>query len=243
MAWLKSEVGFAGWRYDFVKGYAGWAIQLYNDHTFPEFSVGEYWDDDPQKVVDWIDSTHTDSQKRSTAFDFPLREVLRQAVDFGNYDYLKYHDKPSGVMGMWSDKSVTFIENHDTEEIRGGVNGPAFPNGDKTLEGYAYILTHSGTPTVFWRDIYDAGSENENKIRELIGIRKYYGIHSESKIFIDQAEKNSKYTTYIQGDNGEIAIKIGPDSWVPLGYKWDSVADLLTSGHNYAVWGEYGQWW
>ena len=43
LSWLKSTIGFDGWRYDFVKGYNGKYVGIYNDATSPSFSVGEYW--------------------------------------------------------------------------------------------------------------------------------------------------------------------------------------------------------
>ncbi len=243
MSWLRNSVGFSGWRYDLVKGYPGWAIEIYNDYTIPEFTVGEYLDYNPQKVISWIDSTHRQSQKRATAFDFPLRNVLYQAIAWKNYDWLKYHDRLPGVIGFWSDKTVTFIENHDTEEIRNGKYAPPFPGGDQMIQGYTFILTHPGTPCIFWKDIYDSGANYETKIRELIKIRKEYSIHSESKVWIDMAKKDVGYGAYITGDKGEIAVKIGPGSWSPSGAKWDTIGDLLNSGNDYAIWGEHGKWW
>lgn len=237
---LKNDIGFDGWRYDMVKGYRGQVIQEYNDSTNPTFTVGEFWDDNPQQVVNWIDSTHRDSQKRSTAFDFPLRNALYQAVTNRNYHWLKYTDKIAGVIGLWSDKAVTFVENHDTEEARGGQYAPAFPDDDRMLQGYAFILTHPGTPCVFWKDIFDNTSGREDQIKKMIAIRKKYGIHSESKVFIDKADQGLVYAAYIQGDKGEIAMKIGPGSWQPSGSKWDPKADLLISGTDYAIWGERG---
>ncbi len=242
MAWLRSFVGYSGWRYDLVKGYPGWAVEIYNDHTIPEFTVGEYFDYDTQKIVNWIDTTHVDWRKRTTAFDFPLRNALYQAVFWNNFDWLKYHDRVTGVIGVWADKSVTFLENHDTEEARNSQYAPPFPGGDQMILGYAFILTHPGTPCIFWKDIYDSGKLYEDKIEELILIRKKYLVHSESRVWIDKAEKNNGYAAYIQGDKGEIALKIGPGSWSPSGDKWDPTGDLLTSGNDYAVWGEYGRW-
>jgi alpha-amylase len=181
--------------------------------------------------------------KRSTAFDFPLRNALYQAVAWKNYDQLKSYDRVSGIIGIWSDKAVTFIENHDTEEARNNQYASSFPGGDQMVQAYAYILTHPGTPCIFWSDIYDSGAKYENKIEELINIRKQYEIHSESKVWIDKAQKGGVYAAYIQGDKGEIAVKIGPAGWSPSGDKWAPVADLLTSGNDYAVWGEHGKLW
>ena len=235
--------GFVGWRYDLVKGYAGWATERYNRNTSPEFSVGEYFDGDVQKVISWIDSTHPDPVFRCTAFDFPLRNALYQAVAWKNFHFLKYGDRATGLIGLWSDKAVTFLENHDTEEIRNGEYSFNFPGGDQMIQGYAYLLTHPGIPCVFWRDIYDSGSFSENQIRQLIEIRKQYRIHSESKLYIATAQQGLVYAAYIQGDRGEVAMKIGPGSWQPSGSKWQPGMDLITSGQDYAVWGERGKFW
>ncbi len=43
MKWLKEDIGYDGWRFDFTKGFAGWAVALYCEETEPAFSVGEYW--------------------------------------------------------------------------------------------------------------------------------------------------------------------------------------------------------
>ena len=46
LSFLKQELGYVGYRYDMVKGYAGYYVGMYNDYStaVPEFSVGEYWD-------------------------------------------------------------------------------------------------------------------------------------------------------------------------------------------------------
>lgn len=241
--WMKSlqnQLGFKGWRYDFVKGYAPWATELYNRRTQPAFSVGEFWDDEVQPIIKWIDQTHSEPVYRSTAFDFPLRKALHEAVSKRRLHYLKYFDKAPGILGLWSDKAVTFLENHDTEERRNGKYAPPFQGGDQMLQGYAYLLTHPGIPCVFWRDIYDTTSYYEESINQLIGIRKLYGIHSESQLYIDKAEHGTVYAAYIKGTKGELAIKLGPGSWHPTGRKWRPVDHLLTSGESYAVWGDKG---
>ena len=235
--------GFAGWRYDLVKGYAGSATELYNRQTQPIFSVGEYFDYNTQKIINWIDSTHPEPAFRSKAFDFPLRNALYSAVAWKNFQSLNAFGKAPGILGVWSDKAVTFLENHDTEEVRGGEYAPYFPGGEQMIQGYAYLLTHPGIPCVFWKDIYDSGKENENKIRQLIEIRKQYKINSKSKLYIALATKNRGYAAYIQGDNGEVAMKIGPGSWQPSGSKWQGVGDLIISGKDFAVWGENGKFW
>lgn len=46
VSWMNDvlkRAGFAGWRYDFVKGYGGKYVGYYNAQTNAAFSVGEYW--------------------------------------------------------------------------------------------------------------------------------------------------------------------------------------------------------
>jgi alpha-amylase len=242
---LKSRVGFVGWRYDMVKGYAPWATELYNKETGPTFSVGEYLSSDVTQVMGWINRTHPEPPFCSTAFDFPLRDALYQAIAWRNFHWLKYIDRAPGIIGLWSDKAVTFLENHDTEEARNGKILPWFPGGHQMLQGYAYLLTHPGIPCVFWGDIYDSGNSYfEDSINDLIRIRKEYGIHSQSKLFITNAESGNVYGAYIQGDRGELAMKIGPGAWQPWGNKWnDPTRQLLKSGVDFAVWGDRGRFW
>jgi len=44
MKFLRTSIGFDGWRFDFVKGYPGDILRLYIDSTVPELTVGEFWD-------------------------------------------------------------------------------------------------------------------------------------------------------------------------------------------------------
>lgn len=110
------------------------------------------------------------------------------------------------------------------------------------IQGYAYLLTHPGIPCLYWRDIFDSGDSVENSITNLIQIRKMYGIHSESRLFIAKAEQENVYAAYIQGDNGELAMKMGPGPWQPFGDKWNNpVEQLLFSGADFAIWGDRGR--
>ena len=45
MNWLKSNVGFDDWRFDFSQGYAGNLAGVYLLNTNPKFAVGKFWDD------------------------------------------------------------------------------------------------------------------------------------------------------------------------------------------------------
>jgi len=230
MNWLKNSIGFDGWRYDYVKGYDGYYNLQYNNATSPYFSVGEYWPDitgdyyasypdtnyHRQILMDWIDATNG----TSCVFDFTTKWQLQLALE--RNELWRMGSVP-GAIGWWPARSVTFIDNHDTGSTQ--AHWP-FPSG-RVMEGYAYILTHPGIPCVFWDHYFDWGLKNE--IKSLVSIRKQYGISSTSTISVQQATAD----VYAAIIDGHVAVKIGTGSWSP-GSGWT----LLTSGNNYAVWGQ-----
>ncbi len=235
MNWLKNTIGFKGWRYDYVKGYSGYYNGIYNNATAPLMSVGEYWPDitgdyyasgasvnyHKQKLVDWINATGG----KSAVFDFTTKWQLQLAVERSEYWRLSDAGKPIGGIGWWPAKMVTFVDNHDTGPSPSiSQNHWPFPSSG-VMQGYAYILTHPGIPSVYWVHVYDWGMKAE--IKTLLAIRKAQGITSTSTVVINAAD-SSKYAATI---DGKVAVKIGPGSWSP-GTGWTQAA----SGVNYAVW-------
>ncbi|MEL6969320.1 MAG: alpha-amylase C-terminal beta-sheet domain-containing protein [Bacteroidota bacterium] len=225
MNWLKNTIGFDGWRYDYVRGFNGYYNGVYNDGTNPYFTVGELWDNldlnnvnaHRQQIVNWID----DTQGKSAAFDFTTKGVLQAAVN-NQYWRLNIGGGAPGVIGWWPSRAVTFIDNHDTGSTQ--AYWP-FPGG-KVMQGYAYILTHPGVPSVFWDHYFDWGLKGA--IDALIEVRKDNGLHSESSLDI----KEARWDLYAAEIDGKVAMKIGPGSWAPSGSGWV----LRTSGSDYAVW-------
>lgn len=234
MRWLRNTIGFDGWRYDMVKGYSPRHIQDYNEASSPAFSVGEYYDSNRQLITDWIDGTDNSSGKAnaSSAFDFSTRFSLIAAVEGDRYELLNDNNRPSGLIGWWPSKAVTFVENHDTSP-----RDPDFlPNAskqyrDSRMMGYAYILTHPGIPCVFWPHFFDWGTQYRGRIRALISARKNAGITSTSEVRILTAT-NGLYAAVITGAAQWVALKMGSDmNWQP-GPGWT----LAASGEKYAVW-------
>ena len=228
---LKS-VGFRGWRYDLCKGYHGRFVGEYNEASQPEFSVGEFFDGDRQKLTNWID--HTGG--RTTAFDFPTRYLLYEACLRDDYHGLRSQNGhrmvPGGLLGYWPSRSVTFLDNHDTEYRRDHEHGchndgtRHFP-GKSVEMGYAYILTHPGVPCVFWPHYFDWGGQTRHRIDRLIRVRKVTGIHSRSWVDIKEARKG----LYAAIVDGRVAVKLGSRDWSP-GWGWQLAAD----GEKFAVW-------
>lgn len=236
--WLSSRlkgVGFTGIRYDYSKGYAPSYAKTYHDAMAPNFCVGEIWTDlnyanvdaHRQLLVNYVDGT----AGQCAAFDFTTKGLLNQAL--GSNEYWRLKDgagKPAGGIGWWAQKMVTFVDNHDTgpsESAGVGQNHWPVPSG-KVMEGYAYVLTHPGIPTVYYPHVYDWGMRAS--IKALIGVRKAMGVTSTSAVTINAAQAGL-YAATITGSAGQVAMKIGGTDWNP-GAGWT----LATSGSGYAVW-------
>ncbi|CAH9078022.1 unnamed protein product [Cuscuta epithymum] len=247
MNWLKSEVGFEGWRFDFVKGYdfvKGFAaVKIYMDNTKPNFAVGELWNSlSPGKVPkpDYNQDAHRNELVQwvknaggvATAFDFTTKGILQAALNSTELWRLKdSNGKPSGMIGVLPQNAVTFIDNHDTWSQNLWPFTTANTdeeNHARVVQGYAYILTHPGIPSVFYDHFFDWGLKDP--ISTLISIRKRNGITETSGVEILAADAD----LYIAKINGNVIVKIGPNgdlkNLVPSNYV------LATSGKDFAVW-------
>lgn len=161
--WLQSlkTKGFVGWRYDFVKGYSGQYVGLYNSATGPGFSIGEYWPstgDWARQIDSWVAATETGGS-RSKAFDFVLKSNLNALYGFKNGDnatqagdgnYTHMADATNLFLSHPSD-AVTFVDNHDT-----GSTQHHWKMLDEGVPlSYVLILTHPGTPCVAWQHYFN----------------------------------------------------------------------------------------
>ena len=160
--------GFVGWRYDYVKGFAGKYVGQYNKGSSAEFSVGEYWPSSGynsdtrsqwgNEIKNWVNATAQNGGQRSKAFDFTLKGAMnevfgctwigennQQGTNAGSFNYALLADSNNLCMSTPSD-AVTFIDNHDT----GSNQGHWELNREYIGVGYALILTHPGVPCVAW---------------------------------------------------------------------------------------------
>lgn len=83
---FRSEIGYDGWRLDFVRGFWGGYVKDYLDASEPYFAVGEYWDSlsytygemdhnqdaHRQRIIDWINATNG----TAGAFDVTTKGIL-----------------------------------------------------------------------------------------------------------------------------------------------------------------------
>ncbi|GBG64666.1 hypothetical protein CBR_g45721 [Chara braunii] len=240
MLWMRHHMGFDGWRFDFVKGYAAEYVTMYSDRTDPTFNVAELWTDmryengklafdqnaHRQVMCSWIDKT----KGRCGCFDFTTKGILQEAVKNNEYWRLRDRDgKPPGLIGWYPRKSVTFIDNHDTGSSQ---NFWPFPS-DQVMQGYAYILTHPGNPCLFYDHYFDWGLKEE--IKNLVKLRQRNGVHAKSPVKILAAESDM-YVAEVIGTSGSVILKLGPrydmGKLTPSKGDWRKAA----SGRNYSVW-------
>jgi len=238
LRWLRLQVGFDAWRFDFCKGYAAEFVGLYCEKTGPSWAVGELWGDmmydgqglchnqdkHRQDLVNWVNATG----KKSTAFDFTTKGILQEAVR--NCEYWRLKDaqgKVPGLIGWMPKYAVTFIDNHDTGSTQ--RHWP-FPD-DKVLVGYAYIITHPGVPCIFWDHVMDWGEDHRKKIGDLLRVRRESGIPVDAPVKIHCAD-HDLYIAEV-GHPAAIRVALGPrHAPKPDGSYWTEAAH----GNGYRVW-------
>jgi alpha-amylase len=157
--WMIEDIGFDGFRYDFVKGYGTWivtAIQEYRyvrgGRPFKPYGVAEEWDS-ARTIDNWVNETNAWNDNPVGAFDFPLRDMLKALCDQYGFSVRSIVEWDT-FLRRQPQTAVTFVENHDTRD------GEKPIIHDKLL-AYGVILSHEGYPCVFWKDYYDWGLGRE----------------------------------------------------------------------------------
>ena len=222
---LLNDLGYAGFRYDMVKGYASMFTGAYNAYAAPEYSVGEYWDGNVGAVKNWIDGTKVDGTVQSAAFDFPFRYTIRDAVNNNNWTNLGGSNKGLCLETNYRRYSVTFIENHDTEYR--SANEQQDPIRNNIEAGNAYMLAMPGTPCVFLKH-WLAYKES---IKQMIYVRQLAGITNTSQT--GNMASNSSANYYVQrtiGTRGTILAAMGSTA-----YTIPATFVVVASGANYRL--------
>ncbi|CAM1374113.1 alpha-amylase [Tenacibaculum xiamenense] len=230
--YYKNVMGFDGWRFDYVKGFEPWVVREWKNEV-GGFSVGEYWDGNAG-TLDWWSG-----QAEVSAFDFACYYRMRDAFQGNNLNRL--NDDM-----LWKrnpNKAVTFVANHDTDEIYNGK-----------MLAYAYILTHEGYPTIFYSD-YEEWLSKE-RLNNLIWIHNNLAGGNTSILYTDNDEyvarrnghNNAGLVVYINNanhwqerwiqtnwSNTRIKDYTGHSNWEPItqGGKW---VKIQVPPKSYSVW-------
>lgn len=216
--YYKNVIGFDGWRFDYVKGFGSWVVNDWMGEV-GGFGVGELWDGNAATLESWANSAGV------SAFDFACYYAMNDAFD-GN-DLTKLNNDM-----LWKRnamKAVTFVTNHDTDEI-----------WEKML-AYAYILTHEGYPTIFYRD-YEEWL-NKERLNNLIWIHNNLASGSTTILHAD----NDEYIARRNGWNGPGLVVYINDSnnwqerWIET--NWSSTVIKDYTGHsNWEPTTQSGKW-
>lgn len=211
--YLLDDLGYSGFRYDMVKGFAGEHVGNYNDAAGVKFSVGEYWDGNAHSVRSWIDATG----KRSAAFDFAFRYAVRNAINgstngqqtgSSNWSLLSDASQATGINinnGAYKQWAVTFVENHDTQYRSATEQND--PLRKDTLAANAFMLAMPGTPCVFYSHYRAYGKE----IKAMIDARKIAGITNMSN-YTNYRNNNRYYANTVDGTRGKLLVIVGSDA-------------------------------
>ena len=218
---LLNDFGYAGFRYDMVKGYAGKFTGIYNTAAKPGFSVGEYLDGNVSKVTTWINATKVNGTPTSAAFDFPIRYAVR--------DLIKSNWGSKAKDGLISNASyrqyaVTFVENHDTE-YRSSTEQQD-PIRKDTLAANAYILASCGTPCVF----YKHWQAYPTDIKKMINARHIAGITNTSNTTFNVYVGSQCNVLKTEGSHGTLYAAMGANA---NNYKAPSGFTEILRGYHY----------
>ena len=232
---LKNDLGYVGYRYDYAMGFEEKHFAEYNTTLRPTFSVGEYWGS-KNDISNWIHKTYMEGTYQSAAFDFPLQSDIREAFNYGHYRYLNN----SGLISdpVLKRYAVTFLDNHDTfKDLPTDGSNYNWESGKpynhrvekNIVEANAFILAMPGTPCLFyphfmhpqWHDI----------LVTLIKARRTAGITNESERSAAELVGNDGIQWIVTGTNGQVCFQLGDaassDTLPPEGFKtvWESNLD------------------
>lgn len=219
---LLNDLGYAGFRYDYVKGFDPKYVAMYNVATRPTFSVGEFFDGDQAYLESWIDKTYAEDTRQSAAFDFPLKFKMNEAFknDEGNYAVLDN----AGLIANYKMRryAVTFVDNHDTfKNIPNDNTHRGFPNrmSKHVVEANMFILAMPGTPCLFYPHYMHPSWQPI--LQKCIKARRAAGVTNQAAI--SSVDKSGKHVQFnITGTKGKLKMQLGStysDAAVPEGYE------------------------
>lgn len=222
LKFLKEDLGYEGFRYDMVKGFAASHVGDYNDATGIKFSVGEYWDG-VGNIKNWINNTG----KKSGAFDFPFHYNMTNAIKYN--DWRKLNDASLMSDPSYRRYAITFVENHDIQVREDNSNeGSKDPIPTAYIPAAnAFMIAMPGTPCIFqphWKAY-------EHELKSMIEARKLAGITNTSS-YSNYANKKEYFANAVNGTNGrKLLIVVGIPSMMTTPSKTEYTRIL--SGKNY----------
>lgn len=213
LRYLKDELGYVGFRYDYARGFEPKHFAEYNTTVRPTFSVGEFWGTSGD-IKDWIKGVYDEGGFQSAAFDFPLQEQIRQAFndERGHSFRLLKND---GLIWDYRFKryAVTFIDNHDTfKDLPTDASNSNYQHrvNHQIVEANCFILTMPGTPCLFYPHFMHPGWHD--LIARFIKARRTAGITNESTAWNPDEIGAYSIAWRVTGENGELYLQLGDEA-------------------------------
>ena len=222
LRYLKDELGYVGFRYDYARGFEPKHFAYYNTTVRPTFSVGEFWGT-ADEIKTWIKGVYDEGGFQSGAFDFPLQEHIRQAFnDLSGHNFRVL--KNDGLIWDYRFKryAVTFIDNHDTfKDLPTDASNSNYQHrvNNQIVEANCFILAMPGTPCLFyphfmhpvWHDI----------ITRFVKARRTAGITNMSTAWDPELIGSYSIAWRVTGEKGELYLQLGDEAvgaGVPEGF-------------------------
>lgn len=224
LKFLLNDLGYAGFRYDMVRGYSASYTGDYNNDANPTFSVGELWDGNVNTLKNWLNATKVNNVIQSACFDFAFRYTVRDAINQNNWT--KVGNTSLARDASYRQFAVTFVENHDMQD-RGNVqNYTPDPIKKDTLAANAFLLAMPGTPCVFlthWKPY-------KKEIKSMVEARKLAGITNMSNTAPFRST-TTYYAANTTGTRGKLLAVVGNTSLLSNpGTTWVNIL----SGYHYS---------
>ena len=222
---LIDDLGYAGFRYDMVKGYSAEYTGMYNAYSGTEFSVGEYWDGNQAAVKNWVDGTKVNGVVQSAAFDFPFRYVIRDAANNNRWTNLASSTKGLNMDNNYKRYSVTFVENHDTQYR--DANNQQDPIRSNVEAANAFLLSMPGTPCIFLKHWMDY----KESIKQMIYVRQLAELTNTSASYnMANSAAQNYYAQRTVGNRGAVLVAMGNETYaIPASFV------VVASGTNYRM--------
>lgn len=224
LKWMKNVMQYDGWRYDKGDGFNNWHMDNYNKASEPYIAFMEYWSGNDE-IIGGIEQAN----RNVMALDFQTKYSAFNGI--AGFDYSKC--KGSGLLGRgYSKYAITFVDSHDWflrdngQEFGGNGNSMKPELKDRLMQANAFLLSMPGVPCVF----YPHWAKYKEDLKPMINARHLAGVHSESAVSEEEAEKGG-YKAKIQGKNGSLILCLGNKAGATYaGYQ------KVAYGNGYAIW-------
>ena len=224
LSFLLNDLGYAGFRYDMVRGYSASYTGEYNAAVNPTFSVGELWDGNVNTLQNWLNATKVNNVIQSACFDFAFRYTVRDAINQNNWT--KVGNTSLARNSTYRQFAVTFVENHDMQDRGNVTNYTPDPIKKDTLAANAFLLAMPGTPCVFlthWKAY-------KKEIKSMVEARKLAGVTNMSNTAPFRSS-TTYYAANTTGSKGKLLAVVGNTSILTNpGTTWVNIL----SGYHYS---------